>query len=310
MSVDMAETTSEITPSEKVETAVDFAVYRPRSLWADAWRRLISLNTARLGLVIIIVLVLVAFLAPIVSPYDPKTDSSLRDRLKPPTRQHLLGTDNLGRDVVVRLIHGSRYSLGVGIISVGIALTIGGVLGMIAGFLGGTTDNILMRCMDIILAFPGILLAIAIVAVRGPGLNNTMIAIGFVAIPIYARLARSMVLSANEEEYVTAARCVGSGGRRILFRHIFPNILAPIIVQSTLGLADAILSAAGLGFLGLGQQPPAPEWGAMLSDGYKFLAKGAWWVIVSPGVSIMLSVLGLNLLGDGLRDALDPRLWV
>ncbi|MFQ6013890.1 MAG: ABC transporter permease [Anaerolineae bacterium] len=301
----MAETTA-----RQVELAVDFAVREHRSLWADAWRRLISLNTARLGIIIIGLLVLMAFLAPIVAPYDPKTDSNLRERLKPPTRQHILGTDNLGRDVVVRLVHGARYSLGVGIISVGIGLIIGGTLGMLAGFLGGAADNTIMRCMDIILAFPAMLLAIAIVAVRGPGLNNTMVAVGVVFIPIYARLARSMVLAAKEQEYVIAATCGGVTRLRILFRHILPNILSPIIVQSTLGLASAILWAAGLGFLGLGQQPPKPEWGAMLSDSYKFLAKGAWWVIVPPGVAIMLSVLGFNLLGDGLRDALDPRLLV
>ncbi len=162
--------------------------------------------------------------------------------------------------------------------------------------------------MATIEAFPGMLLAIAIVAVRGPGLNNTMIAIGVVSIPFYARLARSTVLGINAMEYIAAARCVGTTNSRILFRHIFPNILSPIIVQSTLGMANAILSAAGLGFLGLGQQPPKPEWGSMLSDSYKFLATGAWWVIIPPGVAIMITVLGFNLLGDGLRDALDPRL--
>jgi len=296
------------TAARQADLSVDFAVRRHRSLWGDAWRRLISLNTARLGMVIIGVLLLVAVLAPIVHHYDPKTDSSLRERLKPPSREHILGTDNLGRDVVVRLAHGARYSLVVGIISVGIALIIGGLLGMVAGFVGGQIGNIIMRCMDILMAFPHMLLAIAIVAVRGPGLNNTMVAIGIVSIPFYARLARSTVLGVSAMEYITAARCVGSTKTRILFRHIFPNILSPIIVQATLGLANAILSAAGLGFLGLGQQPPKPEWGAMLSDCYKFLAKGAWWVIIPPGVAIMLTVLGFNLLGDGLRDALDPRL--
>ncbi len=299
----MAETTA-----RQTDLSVDFAVRKHRSLWADAWRRLISLNTARLGMVIVGTLLLVAVLAPIVHDYNPKTDSNLRERLNPPSREHLLGADNLGRDVLVRLIHGARYSLGVGIISVGIALIIGGLLGMAAGFVGGKMGNIIMRCMDILLAFPGMLLAIAIVAVRGPGLNNTMVAIGVVSIPFYARLARSTVLGVNAMEYITAARCVGTTNSRILFRHIFPNILSPIIVQSTLGMANAILSAAGLGFLGLGQQPPKPEWGSMLSDCYKFLAKGAWWVIIPPGVAIMLTVLGFNLLGDGLRDALDPRL--
>jgi peptide/nickel transport system permease protein len=299
----MAETTA-----NQTDLSVDFAVRKHRSLWADAWRRLVSLNTARLGMVIVGALLLVAIVTPIVHNYNPKTDSSLRDRLQPPSREHLLGTDNLGRDVVVRLVHGARYSLGVGIISVSIALIIGGLLGMAAGFIGGKIGNVIMRCMDILLAFPGMLLAIAIVAVRGPGLNNTMVAIGVVSIPFYARLARSTVLGVSAMEYITAARCVGATGSRILFRHVFPNILSPIIVQTTLGMANAILSAAGLGFLGLGQQPPKPEWGAMLSDCYKFLAKGAWWVIIPPGVAIMLTVLGFNLLGDGLRDALDPRL--
>lgn len=294
--------------ARQTDLSVDFAVRQHRSLWADAWRRLISLNTARLGMAIIGILLLVAVLAPIVHDYNPKIDSNLRERLNPPSREHLLGADNLGRDVLVRLIHGTRYSLGVGIISVSIALIIGGLLGMVAGFVEGKTGNIIMRCMDILLAFPGMLLAIAIVAVRGPGLNNTMIAIGVVSIPFYARLARSTVLGINAMEYIAAARCVGTTNSRILFRHIFPNILSPIIVQSTLGMANAILSAAGLGFLGLGQQPPKPEWGSMLSDSYKYLATGAWWVIIPPGVAIMITVLGFNLLGDGLRDVLDPRL--
>lgn len=293
-----------------VDISVDWAVRKHRSLWGDAWRRLISLNTARAGMVIISVLLVGALLAPIVHHYDPKTDSSLRDRLKPPSGEHILGTDNLGRDVLVRLIHGARYSLLVGIISVGMGLVIGGILGLLAGFVGKGLDNLIMRIMDIILAFPAMLLAIAIVAVRGPGLNNTMVAVGVVFVPIFARLARSMVLSIREQEYITAATCAGVSRFRILFRHILPNTLSPIIVQSTLGLGSAILWAAGLGFLGLGQQPPKPEWGAMLSDSYKFLAKGAWWVIVPPGAAIMLAVLGFNLLGDGLRDALDPRMQI
>lgn len=279
-----------------------------RSPWGDAWRRLISLDTARLGLFIIGFLLLVSVLAPIVHDYDAKADSNLRLRLKPPTRAHPLGTDGLGRDVLVRLIHGARYSLGVGVISVAIGLSLGGGLGLLAGFAGGMLEGLIMRAMDIILAFPAMLLAIAIVAMRGPGLNNAMVAVGVVFIPIFARLTRSMVLSVKENDYVAAAVCVGAPRTRILLRHILPNVLSPVIVQATMGLASAILWAAGLGFLGLGQQPPKPEWGAMLSDSYKYLARGAWWVIVSPGVAIMLTVLGFNLLGDGLRDALDPRL--
>jgi len=304
----MSEVAMSNTTAGGVDLSTDFAMREHRSPWGDAWRRLISLNTARLGMVIIVILLLVSILVPIVHNYDPNIDSNLRERLDPPSPGHILGTDNLGRDVLVRLIHGARYSLGVGIISVGIGLGIGGLLGLLAGFIGGAVEAVMMRCMDIILAFPAMLLAIAIVAVRGPGLNNTMVAVGIVFIPRFARLARSMVLSVKANEYVTAATCIGATGLRILLRHILPNILSPIIVQATLGLASAILWAAGMGFLGLGQQPPKPEWGAMLSDSYKFLAKGSWWVIVSPGVAIMLSVLGFNLLGDGLRDALDPRL--
>ena len=301
---------TETNVQEKVGVPVDFAVREHRSLWLDAWRRLISLNSARLGMVIVCILLLASILVPIIHQYNPNIDSNLRERLKPPSRAHLLGTDGLGRDVLVRLIHGTRYSLGVGVISVGIGLTFGGLLGLVAGFIGGVTENIIMRCMDILLAFPAMLLAIAIVAVRGPGLNNTMIAVGIVFIPIFARLTRSMVLSVKENEYILSATCAGATKSRIMLRHIAPNVLSPIIVQSTLGLASAILWAAGMGFLGLGQQPPKPEWGAMLSDSYKFLAQGAWWVIISPGVSIMLAVFSLNLLGDGLRDALDPKLQV
>ncbi len=281
---------------------------KQRTFWGDAWRRLRAHNPARLGMLIIVSLILVAVLAPVVVPYDPKLDSNLALRLKSPSGEHPFGTDSLGRDVLIRVAHGARISLRVGLLAVGIALLVGTPLGLIAGFLGGWVDNVSMRLMDIVLAFPGMLLAIAIVAMRGPGLNNTMIAIGIVYIPPFARLTRSMVLSLKEQEYVTAARCVGVRDMRLIFRHVLPNSLAPVIVQGTLSLANAILDAAGLGFLGLGAQPPHPEWGAMLSDSYKYLTTGAWWVLLFPGLAIMLSVLGFNLFGDGLRDALDPRL--
>jgi peptide/nickel transport system permease protein len=206
------------------------------------------------------------------------------------------------------VLHASRVSLRIGLISVTIALLFGSTLGLTCGFLGGATDIIAMRIIDIMLAFPATLLAIGIVAARGPGLNNAMLAIGIVQIPAYARLARSVAISVREREYITAAQCVGASKMRQLTRHVFPNSLSPIIVQSTLSIASAILEAAALGFLGLGAQPPIPEWGAMLADGYKFLTIGAWWVLLFPGVMIMLTVLGFNLLGDGLRDALDPSL--
>jgi peptide/nickel transport system permease protein len=207
-------------------------------------------------------------------------------------------------------MHGANISLRVGIAAVALALSLGSLIGLVAGYFGGLTDNILMRLMDVMLSFPATLLAIGIVAARGPGLDNTMLAIGVVNIPIYARLARATTLSIKEQDYITAARAIGAQPGRIIARHVFPNSLSPIIVQGTLSIATAILEAAALGFLGLGAQPPTPEWGAMLSDGYKYLTIGAWWVLLFPGLAIMLTVLGFNLLGDGLRDALDPRLRV
>lgn len=408
---------AEITPTDIGLT--DFAVREHRSLWGDAWRRLVSSNTARLGLAIVAFFVLLTVLSHFFWDYNPKTDLDYSLKLKPPNLSptqevetvHPFGTDKLGRDIFRRVAHGGWNSLRVGIVAVGISLSVGGLLGLVAGFYeslplgrggrmvlfgliglflggfvawiaeqfyqailfcglgtaaafwedlwvgkparlvlfaglglllgGGLTlvvspytalvcgvlglliggivalplggplvANIIMRLMDIILAFPGILLAIAIVAMLGPGLDKGMIAIGFVGIPIYARLVRSTVLSVVQEEYVTAALSVGVHQGRILFRHIVPNTLSPIIVQSTMGLASAILWAGALGFLGLGAIPPEPEWGAMLGDSYRFLTTGAWWAVLFPGLAIMLSVLGFNLLGDGLRDALDPRLRV
>ncbi len=276
----------------------------------QALRRLWSNRSARIGFYIVAFLALVAIFASVFFPYDPKTDSHLEIKLKPPSGAHPFGTDNLGRDVLVRVIHGAPISLQVGLAAVAFGITVGTILGMIAGFFRGAIDSIIMRLMDIMLAFPATLLAIAIVAVRGPGLNNTMLAIGIVSVPGYARVARSMVLSLQEREFVSAAKAVGARPLRMLFRHILPNGLSPLIVQGTLNIATAVLEAAALGFLGLGAQPPQPEWGAMLSDSYKFLTVGAYWPVLFPGLAIMLTVLGFNLLGDGLRDALDPRLVV
>jgi peptide/nickel transport system permease protein len=281
---------------------------RGQSPAAAAWRRLLASPVARAGLVIVCVIVLVAALAPLVHHYDPKTDSSLGERLRPPGGEHVFGTDSLGRDILVRVVHAARVSLGLGISSVIVAAVIGSLLGLLAGYVGRTADLVIMFCMDILLAFPGTLLAIAIVAMIGPGLRNSLLAISTVAIPIYARIARGAVLELRELEFVTAARAIGGSGRQVVLRHIFPNTLPPLIVQTTLAIAFAILEAAALGFLGLGAQPPTPEWGAMLADSYKYFTSGAWWVFFFPGVAIMLSVLGFNLLGDGLRDALDPRL--
>jgi peptide/nickel transport system permease protein len=279
-----------------------------RSPAAAAWRRLVSSPVARAGLVIVCGFALMAVVTPIVHHYEPKTDSNLVQRLKPPTQEHPLGTDSLGRDVLVRVLHGTRVSLGLGVGSVAVAAILGSTLGLLAGYMGRRTDLTLMLCMDILLAFPGTLLAIAIVAMIGPGLRNSLLAISIVAIPIYARIARGAVLELRELEFVTAARALGGSGAHVVMRHIFPNSLPPLIVQTTLAIAFAVLQAAALGFLGLGAQPPTPEWGAMLADSYKYFTTGAWWVFFFPGAAIMLSVLGFNLLGDGLRDALDPRL--
>lgn len=398
---------------------IDFAVREHRSLWSDAWRRLLASGTGRVGLAIVVFFVLATVVAHFFWEYDPRIDLDYSLKLKEPnltevegiTGIHPFGTDKLGRDIFRRVVHGGWNSLRVGIIAVGISLIVGGLLGLVAGFyesmplgpvgqlilyggiglaLGGLSawiagqsfqvilfvalgvaavflegfeagkltrivafagaglllgagpallvspgtalacgllgllsgalmgislggqmvSTIVMRVMDIILAFPGILLAIAIVAMLGPGLERGMIAIGFVGIPVYARLVRSTVLSVIQAEYVTSAQAVGVGQGRILFRHIVPNTLSPIIVQSTMGLASAILWAGALGFLGLGAIPPEPEWGAMLGDSYRYLTTGAWWAVLFPGLAIMLSVLGFNLMGDGLRDALDPRLQV
>jgi peptide/nickel transport system permease protein len=276
------------------------------SLIKDSLKRLRRNKSAVAGAVIAIALLLIAILAPVIAPHDP-LEQDLANRLSAPTASHLLGTDDLGRDIISRIIYGTRISLRVGLISVGIALVIGTFLGSVAGYYGMKIDSIIMRLMDIMLAFPSTLLAIGVVAVLGPSLNNAMIAIGVVAIPQYARIVRSSVLSVKTTEYIEAARALGATDARIIFRHVLPNCLAPIIVQATLGVATAILDAAALSFLGLGAQPPTPEWGAMLAGGRPFL-RLAPWVIAFPGIAIVIVVMGLNLFGDGLRDALDPRL--
>ncbi|MFH1135093.1 MAG: ABC transporter permease [Pseudomonadota bacterium] len=278
----------------------------------DQLEKLVRNKTGLLGLVLIAGFLAAALTAPLISPHNP-IENSLYDQLKPPVFlpggawKNVLGTDDLGRDILSRIIYGARVSLTVGLVSVGIAFFFGSFLGAMAGFHKGWLDNLIMRCMDIILAFPHILLAIVIVAYLGPGLTNAMIAIGIIAIPRFARIVRASVLEEYEKDYVMAARAVGAGNTRIIFNAIFPNCLAPIIVQASLGFGSAILDAAGLSFLGLGAQPPTPEWGEMIAMGRGLILR-AWWVMTFPGIAIFLGVLGFNLLGDGLRDALDPRL--
>ena len=249
-----------------------------------------------------------AMMAPWLAPYDPvvpATDATLQ----PPSAGHPFGTDELGRDVLSRVVHGSRISLEVGVVAVGIAMLAGTALGLIAGFNGGAWDALIMRGTDALLAFPGILLAIAIVATLGPSLVNVMIAVGVGAVPVYTRTVRGSTLSVRQTEYVEAARAAGATTARLLVRHILRNIAAPILVLATLGVGINILIAAGLSYVGLGAQPPTPEWGAMLSGARQYL-RDAWWTAVFPGLAITVAVVGVNLLGDGLRDVLDPRLRV
>lgn len=299
---------SSIPALRTIEITLAPSAARGRTPLQEAWGRLIANPVARGGLVVVVLFILVAVLTPVLHLYRPEVDSDLLIRLQPPTWEHPFGTDTLGRDILVRVLHGARVSLGLGLGSVAVAAVAGTLLGLLAGYAGRWVDLSLMFCMDILLAFPATLLAIAIVAMIGPGLRNSLIAISLVSIPFYARIARGAVLSLKEQEFVVAAEGLGGSHLRVLFRHIFPNTLPPLMVQTTLGIAFAVLEAAALGFLGLGAQPPTPEWGAMLADSYKYFTSGAWWAFFFPGAAIMVSVLGFNLLGDGLRDALDPRL--
>ncbi len=273
---------------------------------ALVWRQFRRDRAALVGGVVLIVLTLVAVFAPVVAPSDPIL-VTVGQRLLPPSRAHPFGTDELGRDVLSRIIFGARISMTVGLISVGVALVIGVTLGLVSGYLGGWVDNVIMRFIDVLLAFPGNLLAIVIAGTLGPGLRNVMIAVGIFSVPTYARVVRGTTLSVKEQEYIEALRALGASDGRIMLRHILPNVSAPVIVLSTLGVATAILSAAGLSFVGLGAQPPTPEWGSMLSQARPYL-RHEWWMATFPGVAIAVTVLAINLVGDGLRDALDPRL--
>jgi peptide/nickel transport system permease protein len=263
---------------------------------------------ALLSFAFVVVLTAAAILAPALAPYDPLA-VAVEEQLLPPSSKHWAGTDLFGRDIFSRLLFGARVSLLVGVVAVAIASVPGLILGLIAGYNGRWIDGLIMRVMDIMLAFPGILLALSIVALLGPGLSNAMIAVGIAGIPSYTRLVRSSVLVTKRKQFVRAALAVGCRSWRIVFRHILPNIYAPVLVLATLDMAWAILSASSLSFLGLGVQPPAPEWGAMLNEGRGYLRQ-APWITAAPGLAIMLTVLSINLLGDGLRDALDPHLRI
>jgi ABC-type dipeptide/oligopeptide/nickel transport system permease subunit len=283
----------------------------------DMFRRIARHRSAQFGAAILGIMILVAIFAPVLAPYDPiKVLKDVKPRIKPCIHllgcpadqpQHLMGIDGNRRDLLSRVIYGSRLSLAIGVATVSFAIFIGAALGAIAAYVGGWVDNGIMRLMDILLAFPSLLLAIAIVAVLGPGLWNALLAIAFVSIPVYARIVRASVLQVKELDFVSASRALGASGFRTLVNHILPNAITPLIVQATLGIASAILSAAALSFLGLGAPPPTPEWGLMLGEERNSIFN-APHLVFFPGIAIMLTVLAFNLLGDGLRDALDPRL--
>ncbi len=279
---------------------------RHRSLWGDAMRRLRQNPGSMIGLALLIIIATMAILAPWVTRYDP-VEIVASERLKPPSVQYWMGTDAFGRDIYTRIVYGGRISLQVGIISVSIAATMGVTGGLLAGYFGGWTDSFIMRLADITLAFPGILLALVVIAILGPSLFNAMIAVGIAAAPTYARVTRGLVLKTKATTYVEAAVAVGSPPSRVIMRHILPNILGSLIVVATLGVAGAIIAGAALSFLGLGARPPTPEWGLILSEGRSYL-RHASWITTFPGLAIMLTVLSINLLGDGLRDALEPRM--
>lgn len=281
---------------------------KKRSMTAEIVQRLVRNKMAMLGLFILLILILGAIFADVIADYDTKVVAqNIANRLQGPSAEHWFGTDEFGRDIFARMLHGSRVSLVVGLISVSVSLIIGGTLGAFAGFYGGKVDNVIMRIMDIFLAVPSILLAITIVAALGTNLVNVMLAIGISGVPNFARIVRAAVMSVKDQEFVESSRAIGASSVTIIFREIIPNCLAPIIVQATLSVAGAILSTASLSFIGLGVQPPDPEWGAMLSSGRNFL-RDAMHLTLFPGLAIVITILALNLLGDGLRDALDPRL--
>lgn len=272
----------------------------------EIWRRFRSNRLALIGMILIVAMIFIVMMADVIAPSKPD-DQDYSAVLMEPSLEHLCGTDNLGRDIFSRLVYGGRVSLTIGIISVSIGLLCGGVIGAIAGYYGGRIDNTLMRFIDILMAIPSIIMAISICAALGPGLTNTMIAVGVASIPNYARLLRSSILSIKQQEYVEAARAIGASNNRIICKHIVPNSLSALIVQASMNVGRAIISAASMSFIGLGIQPPNPEWGAMLSAGRTYFRDYPHMVLF-PGLAIFLAVLSMNLIGDGLRDALDPRL--
>lgn len=281
---------------------------KKKSQAAAIWRRLLRNKMAIVGLAILGIIILAAILANVLFDYETMViQQSASLRLKSPSAEHWLGTDEVGRDILARIVYGARVSLPVAFATIAIATLIGGIFGAIAGYGSKRVDNIIMRIMDVFLAIPSVLLSITLVSALGASMGNLLLAISISNIPPFARIVRSSVLTIKNEEYIEAAQAIGSGDVRIIARHIIPNCMAPLIVQATLSIAGSILAISSLSFLGLGIQPPTPEWGSMLSSGRQYI-RYAWWVCAFPGVAIMLTILSLNLLGDGLRDALDPKL--
>ncbi len=298
--------------SQLAANSLELDEHVPDSFLKEFWNHFKQNKGAVAGLGLIITFVIIAIIAPLLAPYDPTLLQDNALRLPPVwsdagTWTYPLGTDDVGRDILSRLIHGARISMGIGFAVVILSLSMGLFLGIFAGYYGGKVDRIIMRFIDIVMAFPSILLAITVVSVMGPGISNAIIAVAIVAVPSFTRIVRASVMAERNKQYVMASRTFGASNLRIMFYEILPNCLAPLIVQATLGFSDGILNAAALGFLGLGAQPPTPEWGTMLADSRPFIESSPWMVTL-PGLCILFSVLGFNLFGDGLRDALDPRL--
>lgn len=291
---------------ENIMISAEEDIVKKRSRFKEVWRRFRRSKQAMIGMVMLLILIFSAVFADIIAPYDPLKQDII-NRLQAPSASHLFGTDELGRDIFSRILFGSRISLTVGLIAVGLSSVVGCALGAIAGYYGGALDNIIMRCTDVLMAIPSILLNISIVAALGTGLQNVMIAIGISSVPAYCRIMRASLLSLKNQEFVDASRAAGASDAHIIIQHILPNSLAPLIVQATLKIGGAILSCASMSFIGLGIVPPTPEWGAMLSTGRDFL-RDAPHLTTFPGMAIMFAVFAMNLMGDGLRDALDPKL--
>ncbi|MGJ7911601.1 nickel transporter permease [Neobacillus sp. LXY-1] len=296
--------------AELAKNAADISIRTVEEKYTPPWKEAVQSfyknRLALVGLIIVLFFIILAIIAPVIAPYSFK-EQVLTDRMQAPSSKHWFGTDDFGRDIYSRIVYGARISLWVGFFSVLGSVVIGTLLGIIAGYYGRWVDTIISRIFDIMLAFPSILLAIAVVSILGPSLQNALIAIAVINIPNFGRLVRSKVLSVKQEEYIMAARAIGMRDTRILLKHILPNSISPVIVQATLAIATAIIEAAALGFLGMGAQAPTPEWGKMLADSKNYITQ-APWTLFFPGIAIMLTVLGFNLMGDGLRDVLDPKM--